>query len=83
MLIVGPSVFLTGGFKVGCIVVGSAAVSGIDAGLRVGRFVAGMLEGWLLVGFSDSVVRITGFKVGWIVESDVVAAEVDVGLRVG
>ncbi len=52
-------------------------------GLRVGRFVAGMLEGWLLVGFSDSVVRITGFKVGWIVASDVVAAEVDVGLRVG
>ena len=82
MLVVGPSV-ITMFFKVGCIVVGSAVVSGIDVGLREGRFVAGILEGWLLVGFSDSVVRITGFKVGWIVGSVVGAAEVDVGLRVG
>ena len=52
-------------------------------GLRVGRFVAGILEGWLLVGFSDSVVRITGFKVGWIVGSVGVASGVDVGPRVG
>ena len=74
--------FLTGGFKVGCIV-GSAVISGIDVGLRVGQFVAGILEGcWLLVGFSDSV-RITGFKAGWIVGWVVIAAEVDVGLRVG
>ena len=44
--------------------------------------VAGILDldGWLLVGFSDSAV-ITGFKVGWIVGlAVVVTSGVDVGL---
>ena len=80
------SVFLTGEFKVGCWIVVSDVFAGFDvAGLRVGRFDAGILDldGWLLVGFSDSAV-ITGFKVGWIDGSAVVVAVgVDVGLRVG
>ena len=78
------SVFLTGEFKVGCWIVGSDVFAGIDvAGLRVGRCaVAGILDldGWLLVGFSDSAV-ITGFKVGWIDGlAVVVTSGVDVGL---